>query len=314
MRVFVFLIIGFLIMAVVFTAVIFIPDSQQQSVNISKIDLNRQPQPVVKSDPGGDYILEFFPEPSAEIQDTSITDALIDVQPTTENAVFQPGSQSNSSNVQLELDKNRMLALIHDWIYTDYIEVGQTKQGTINKSRENVSFSIFEGDELNNGIVISSLNNNMAVLQLGESTFNLRRARPPSFYEDVKKTMRPLTPEEQEQAYDYYMRVYGDKFKEMNKDYKPPNGMPAPRRVSQEEQKKGLETYWEQYGKNFKQESANFKPQFYYNQDMREAYEKYWMQFGNGQEKPSFDEVFSNQNSSGPGSRLVPAEVLQQRQ
>lgn len=314
MRVFVFLIIGFLILAVVFTAVIFIPDTQQQSVQISKIDLNRQPQPVVKSDPGGDYILEFFPEPSAENQDSSLSDALIDAPPSAQKAIYQPDQNINSTDVQMELDKNRMLALIDDWVYTDYIEVGQTKQGTIKRSRENISFSIYEGEDLNNGIKIATLTSDVALLQLGEATFNLRRARQPSFFSDVKREIRPLTPEEQEQAYEYYMRVYGDKFKEMSRNYKPPNGMPKPRQVSQEEQQKALDTYMKQYGSQFKQESANYKPQFYYNQDMRKAYDKYWQQFHGGENKPSFDDAFANQAASGPDARLVPAELLQQRQ
>lgn len=315
MRPFIFLIIGFLLFAVVFTVVIFLPQSTNQSVTVTKIDLNRQPLPVVQSDPGGNYILEFFPEPSDAIQNPMPANTLTGVQPNVvPNQMQEPSTQTDPNEIQKELDKNRMLALIHDWVYTDFIAVGTTKQGTINKSRDNLSFSVFEGETLENGINIASLNNDSALLALGEAEFYLRRAAPPTFYEEVKRTLRPLTPQEQEQAYDYYMRVYGDKFKEMSKNYVPSNGMPPPRKVSEEEQRQGLEQYWQQYGKNFKQESANFKPQLYYNQNLRDAYEKYWKQFGNGDSKPNFDEIFASPNSVGPDARIVPAEQLQSGQ
>lgn len=312
MRPFVFLILGFLIFAVVFTIVIFMPQSNVQNISVTKIDLNRQPQPVVQSDPGGNYILEFFPEPSDMIKQP-----LAQAEPVPSEAGVQAElqtettAQPNTTDVQKEIDKNRMMALIHDWVYTDFIEVGQNKQGTINKSRDNLSFSVYEGEELENGINVAELTNDSALLALGEATFYLRRAAPPDFYEEVKRTMRPLTPDEQTRAYDYYMRVYGDKFKEMSKNYTPPNGMPMPRQVTTEEQKQALDHYWKQYGQNFKQESANFKPQLYYNQNQREAYEKYWKEFGNGEPKPNFDEIFAQPNTSSPDSRLVPAEQLQ---
>ncbi len=316
MRPFFLLIIGFLLFAVVFSVVIFLPHSDKTNVIVNRIDFNRQPQPVVQSDPGGDYILEFFPEPTPEQNDPSLTEALQDAEPSPKNSQSGTVAETalDSAQVQKELDKNRIISLIHDWVYTDFMEVGRVKQGTIKKTRENLSFTVYEGEQLDNGIEIESLTNDAVLLALGEAKFPLRRAKQPKFYEEVKRTMRPLTPEEQEQAYDYYMRVYGDKFKEMSKNYKPPHGMPTPGRVSKEQQVKALEEYWSRYGKQFSKESANYKPEFHYPKNMRDAYEKYWNQFGNGQEKPQFEDIFEKPGNTGPDARLVPAEQLQQQQ
>ena len=102
-------------------------------------------------------------------------------------------------------------------------------------------------------------------MKLGEETFTLRRVEEPSFFGEVKQQMRPLTVEEQEKAYEYYMRRYGDKFKAYSASYEPPYGTQNPKRVTPEEKKKGLQDYLERYGKQFQSEAAQNPGNFPYN-------------------------------------------------
>jgi len=115
--------------------------------------------------------------------------------------------------------------------------------------------------------------------------------------------MRPLTVEEQEKAYEYYMRRYGDKFKAYSAMYEPPYGTQNPKRVTPEEKQRGLQDYFDRYGKQFQQEAQQNPVQFPYT-EQKENYIKYWQTFFPDRPMPSFDEVFNKNNPSAPGSRV----------
>ena len=305
MRPFLFLIICAVVVVIVASVIIFSPEPAKTKIAVHLVDLNRQPQPVIQSDPAGSNILNFFPDPSEALPFQQEGD----VETTETEAAPTPAESSGDANQALaskELDRNRLLALIDDWIYTEYKQVGATKIGTIQQTRSNVYLSIFEGRELENGIFVASLNSDAATLNLGEASFTLHRAQEPTFFVEVKQTLRPLTPDEQQQAYDYYMRVYGEKFKAWSEGYKPPNGMPMPQPITDEQKAKGLEEYWNRYGNQFHRENTQFKAPFFYGEKQRGEFDKYWDKFHPGVPKPAFEQIFGNANPLGPGARISP--------
>jgi len=146
------------------------------------------------------------------------------------------------------------------------------------------------------------------MLNLGEAVFHLRMAKIPPFFDEVQKTYRPLTPDEQAQAYDYYMARFGEKFKEQSKNYKPPYGTQMPRKVTPAERQKGLEDYMKAYGNQFQQNPNNpgmsGQNSFPYSNQQREAYQKYWESHHAGQPMPDFDKIFGVGSQVGPGNRI----------
>lgn len=298
MRAFIIVACCILVVAVVVSVITFAPEPSRENIEVTRIDIDRQPQPVIESDPGAEHILEFFPEPSEPLN--LPTPILSENVPEPGEEEAAPPAEPELSNE--EMDRNRLLALIDDWVYTDFNQVANRKTGSIRQSRSNMFLSVYEGQQMDNGIRVASLESEAVTLELGESSFVLRRAKEPEFFADVKENLRPLTPEEQKQAYEYYMIVYGEKFKAFSQGYKPPHGMEMPRRVSPEEQQKGLEEYWERYGKQFRRENQEYKTPFQYGEEQREQYEKYWEKYFPDRPKPAFNNLFRN-NEAGPGAR-----------
>ena len=176
--------------------------------------------------------------------------------------------------------------------------------GTIRKTRENEILVVYEGKELDNGIKVAQLTVEACTLKLGHDILTLRRGEGPSLFQEVEQQMRPLTVEEQEKAYEYYMRRYGDKFKAYSAMYEPPYGTQNPRRVTEEEKQKGMQEYFDRYGKQFQKEAQQSPMQssFPYNEQQKENYIKYWQTFFPDRPMPAFDDVFKN-NTTVPGSR-----------
>ena len=289
-----------IVVVVVVSVVIFAPEPSRKDLVISRIDINRQSHPVLQSDPGADHILEFFPEPT-EFPSPSHSFQSDDNEPTTQPA---PSQEEEDQVISAELDRNSLLSLIMDWNYVDFMMVGSTKSGTIHQQRLNNYLSVFEGMTLENGILVSRLSSEVALLKYGEAEFPLQRAVEPEFFKNVKETLRPLTPKEQEEAWEYYMKRYGRKFQEYSKGYKPPHGMKNPRPVSQEEQAKGLKEYWARYGQQFRNENQKNKPEFPYGEKQKELFEKYWALHHPGKPMPDFEQLYGNRKAQPPWSRI----------
>ena len=295
------------VVGVVISVVMLVPTPTKNRVEVARLDLNRQPEPVLKSDPAAERILDFFPEPKESLP----------LAPSPEMGVAPPQPapavppEAKPEMFSKELDRNRLLNLIDDWIYVDFSQVGSAKLGRIQITRENSFLEVNEGTKLQNGIIIAQLTRESAMLKLGEASFLLRLAQEPKFFEEVKQTLRPLTPEEQKEAFDYYMARFGDKFKEQSKDYQPPAGAQNPRQITPEDRKKGLEQYFEKYGKQFQKEGSQYKVPFPYGEKQQELYQKYWKKFHPDQPMPEFDKLYINQNANpnatNPGSRIQPS-------
>lgn len=300
MRAFLVILTCFIVVGIVLFAMLQAPAPQKPQIAVSRIDAVQRPQPVLQSDPVADRILDSFPEPSQIIPATPAenTAAVPTVtQPIAPN-IPKPGPGKSE-------DLNRLLALIDDWIYVDYSQIGaQNKTGTIRKTRENELIGVFEGKELENGIKVAKLTDDACTLQLGKESFSLRRVEEPSFFQEVKQQMRPLTVEEQEKAYEYYMRRYGDKFKAYSAMYEPPYGTQNPRPVTPQEREKGLQDYFDRYGKQFQQEAQQNKSSFPYTEQQKENYKKYWQTFFPDRPMPAFDEMFNKNNQLTPGARV----------
>lgn len=299
MRAFLLVATCFIVVGIVLFAMMQAPTPQKPQIAVSRIDSVQRPLPVLQSDPASERILDSFPEPTPIPPGAAVEN--LAASPTA-----LPAAPNNSkAGAGLSDDFNRLLALIDDWIYVDFSQIGtQNKTGTIRKTRENELIGVFEGKELENGIKVTKLTDDACTLQLGKESFVLRRVEEPSFFQEVKKQMRPLTVEEQEKAYEYYMRRYGDKFKAYSAMYEPPYGAQNPRPVTQQEKEKGLQDYFERYGKQFQQEAQQSKGSFPYTEQQKENYKKYWQTFFPDRPMPAFDDMFNKDNQTVPGSRI----------
>jgi len=301
MRTFVVLFTCVLVIGIVVFAVLQAPQPKKVEIAVNRIDPARQPLPVLQSDPAAEHVLDLFPE---------------GVEPTPGAGVAShPGEASGAEAAtqparvipDIERDINRLMALIEDWVYVEFSQIGDSnKTGTIHKTRDNTFFNVFEGQTLENGIQVNQLTGDAVILRLGEATFPLRLALVPKFFDEVKENPRPLTPAEQEEAYNYYMRRWGDKFEKFSENYKPPYGTQMPQQVTQQDQEQGLKEYQERFGNQFMKETQQYNQGYPQTQEQRDAYKRYWEKFHPGKPMPDFDQLFTPQPQVGPGARIVP--------
>ncbi len=287
-----------LVVLIVFV-VVNVPTQSKKEIAVKPIDIERQPKPVVEADPAAKHILDFFPKETQPLPvqvPPDITEVPQPV-PTEEPAASQPKDRK-------ELDKHNLLAYVHDWVYETYSQVGTTKLGHIRDTRQNVLIKVFVGKQFDNGIEVTQLTAEHVLLKLGESTFRLRRAEVPDFFEDIKKNPRALTPEEQAQAYEYYMIRWGDKFKELSKGYQPPVGMQNPRPITEEEKEKGREEYLKRYGQKFEHHGKNYKVPEMNPEKQQELYQRYWEKYHPNRKMPDFSGMMQSQIHTGPGARV----------
>ncbi|MBN2328899.1 MAG: hypothetical protein JXR73_17300 [Candidatus Omnitrophica bacterium] len=308
MRAFLLLFTCFVVVGVVLFAMMQAPTPQKSDISVSRIDAVKRPLPVLQNEPATDAILDSFPlpteQPAAPPSEENAAAAPTAVQP------VNPASPQQSPNDRSNL--NRLLALIDDWIYEDFSQIGSQKTGTIRKTREKELLGVFEGKELENGIKVVQLTDDSCKLSLGDESFTLRRVEEPAFFQEVKQQMRPLTVEEQEKAYEYYMRRYGDKFKAYSAMYEPPYGAQNPKRVTPEEKQRGLQEYFKRYGSQFQKEAKQNTTTFPYTEQQKENYIKYWQTFFPDRPMPAFEELFTDQNGqTAPGSRVQTEEQTQ---
>ncbi len=287
-----------LVVVLIVFIVVNAPVDKKEQITVNTIELERLPKPVLQSDPAADHVLEFFPEP----KDSLPLEAPPEITTVPQSQTPQSGQKENPKNVMIH-QKHNLLALIHDWVYVTYSQIGSTKLGHIHDTRNNVMIKIFEGKIFDNGVEVTKLSPDRALLKLGEATFPLQRAEKPSFFEEIEEKPRALTPEEQVQAYEYYMKRWGHKFQEYSKGYQPPPGMQNPQPVSPEMKKKGLEQYKERYAKKFKRNEKEYRMPALNAETQREMYKKYWQKYHPDREMPDFDNIYKSTLNESPGSR-----------
>lgn len=297
MRLVLIAIMSIMVVGIVLFVVFNEPVPSKPDIEVARIDITRQPQPVLPNDPAADHILDFFPDPK-DIVPTQPSEEVI--QPILE----RPTPSNKPKYSREEYDLNRLLAMISDWVYTNFSQVGDNKFGQIHKTREKEYVDIHEGKKLENEIQIARLTEDAVTLALGEAQFNLRLAQKPEFFDELKDKWRPLTPEEQQQAYEYYMRRYGDKFKTASQGYKHPAGLPLPKPVSQQQQQEGMQEYMKMYGNRFAKEAETYKQPFPGTEKQRENFKKYWERYHPGLPAPDFDKTFASQAQLGPANRV----------
>ncbi|MGC9326160.1 MAG: hypothetical protein ACP5I1_00870 [Candidatus Hinthialibacter sp.] len=308
MRAFLLLFTCFVVVGIVLFAMMQAPAPQKTEISVSRIDAVKRPLPVLQNEPAADSILDSFPlptePPAASSSEESAAAPPDVVQP------VNPASPQQSLKDRSNL--NRLLALIDDWIYEDFSQIGSQKTGTIRKTREKELLGVFEGKELENGIKVARLTDDACTLSLGDESFTLRRVEEPAFFQEVKQKMRPLTVEEQEKAYEYYMRRYGDKFKAYSAMYEPPFGTQNPKRVTAEQKQRAMEDYFKRYGSQFQKEAQQSPVKFPYTEQQKENYIKYWQTFFPDRPMPSFEDLFTDQSRQvGPGARIQTEEPSQ---
>lgn len=248
--------------------------------------------PLTTPTPAKDAFVEYFPQigtPTALQQPATLA--------TREVPAVAP-TATPTEGVDIQEDdpaKVVLLSLLADWIYTDYTQVASTKRGRLEHLKTKEQREIWEGIELENDVVVASLSSEAAVIQLADATFSLRIVRRPAFFDELMKKPRPLTPEEQQEALDYYMRVHGDRMRELSKHYKPLPGVTLPSSPpTREEIQKSRERYMQMYGQRFKQEES-LSPTVMPSQQQRQNFERYWKTYRPGEPMPPF---LSRMNSS----------------
>ncbi len=303
MRIFLLLFTCLFVIGIVLFAMMQASQPKKPEIVVTRLDEAPRPLPVLQSDPAAEHILEFFPEPDTFIQSPSPNE--------NENKSGKNNSalgNATTQKKQLKPDITRLLSLINDWVYVDYSQIGASKKGNIRKTRDNELLIVFEGKELDYGIKVAQLSDEACTLELRDEKFTLRRAEEPNFFQEVHQKMRPLTKDEQDRAYEYYMRRYGDKFKKYSEMYKPPFGTPMPKRVSSQQKQQGLQDYMNRYGNKFVKEGEQYQGSgpFPYTEQQKENYKKYWQTFFPDRPMPNFDKAFSKENQVGQGARVEP--------
>lgn len=261
--------------------------------------------PLTTPTPAGDAFIEYFPP-----MDTPSPQAIPAMMPTSVPAGESPVS---TPTVRQEITgdqpaKMALLSLLGDWIYTDYTQVASTKRGRLEHLKTKEQRQIWEGMEFDNNIVVASLSPEAAIMKLGEATWALRMARRPAFFDEVARNPRPLSPQEQQEALEYYMRVYGDRLRELSKNYKPLPGVSVPSAPPTKEQiEKSKQKYMQMYGRRFQQEQM-LRPTFSRAsiEEQRRNFERYWRTYHPDKPMPPFP-IQSN-NTSQQMPLILPTE------
>ncbi|MDX9754852.1 MAG: hypothetical protein RBU29_12890 [bacterium] len=298
----------FLVIGIILVVVTNDPVSTKVEVVAPKVVLSHMSVPIMKYDGDPERVLEFFP--ALQVPDAPAEAATQEIEPGT-SMVAQPAQSESGFSSQGE-DRARLLALIDDWVYVNFSQVGQTKQGRINQTKKNQVLTVYEGDQLESGIQVTLLTNAAATLRLGEAVYNLPLAVEPEFFKELRSTNnpRPLTPDEQKQALEFYMNRWGHKFKAMSEGYQPPPGMMMPQQMTPEQNQKGLEEYRKRYGQLNPHSPNDVKVPYPYPAQQRENFENYWKRFHPGEPMPDFEQLESYRNQFGPGNRIQSADEL----
>lgn len=140
--------------------------------------------------------------------------------------------------------------------YINYIQLGDVRRGEILNTLKGETHQVYEGYELPGQILVESLSPATATVRLNDVTRVLALARRPAFLDDPGRHDKVPSPEQQAEARDYYMTVYGDFLREQAKNYKPSTGVPVPHQLTAEEEEAAKKAYMETYAKQFVQDDA----------------------------------------------------------
>ncbi|MDP8246225.1 MAG: hypothetical protein P9L94_19235 [Candidatus Hinthialibacter antarcticus] len=289
------------LVAAVVAITVFKPTAPVTStVEAPRIALAEQPRPLAPGGRGSDSILELFPElkdAAVILQDDLFT------PPTTMAAepYVPPSDEIN--------DKARLLSLVNDWIYVNFSQLGQKKNGTIQKTRTSEYFIVFEGQTLETGITVHQVSEDQVTLHMGEAAFALRLAKKPEFFDDVRKNPRALTRDEQVEAYEYYLKRFGDKFKALSQNYEPLPGYQMPTKITAQQQQKAMQDYQEKHGRVFQREQMMYGKTATNStlDEQKVNFRKYWQQFHPSEPMPDY-ETYLQANDVGPAKRILSDE------
>ncbi len=189
-----------------------------------------------------------------------------------------------STSVIQEVTSNPELALAQRVLglaYIQYAQLGTTKRGRMENGRGDI-YSVFEGYALPGGVVVRKLGPRAAVVQLNEATRTLKKINRPGMFDDLDiRRGRPLTPEEQALARNYYNDRFGDVMRDLSKNYKPPNGGQMPHPRTPEETAELKKKYMEDFGNRMSEEQKRAAP-LYQKRDLALEHKhkvEYWKRF-----------------------------------
>ena len=139
------------------------------------------------------------------------------------------------------------------WVYVGFSQVG-TRRGTIEDTIRKRTYQVYEGYELPGKIIVETLTPRAATVSLDSATYELEIVRRPAFMDRPDLLSYMPTEEEQNQAREYYNKLYRDKLADQGKHYKPVTGVKVPHRPTKEEEEIGKQEYEKNYGQKFREE------------------------------------------------------------
>jgi hypothetical protein len=306
MRAFLLLFTGMFVIGVIVFVVVSTPEPTQPEIVVPRLDTAFQFSPVIQNEVDPEAIMRYFPDVSEII----IGDASAEqpAENTSPSRLEEAGIKPHGVAMDKE-DRSALLAMIDDWVYINFSQIGATKRGRINQTRTNNILTVTEGEVLSNGIEVAQLSTEAATLRLGQSVYHLPLAIEPDFFKEMKdsKNPRPLTPDEQKVALDYYMRRYGHKFKALSEGYQPPPGMKMPQQMTQEEYQESMRKYMNRQGMTFQAENEQFGSSSAQTEQQKEYFRQYWQKYHPDRPMPNFEDLQTMQNQFGPANRILPS-------
>ncbi|MFH1742104.1 MAG: hypothetical protein ABIH23_24135, partial [bacterium] len=162
--------------------------------------------PVRTPAPDTSTFLECFPDigmPTVQ----QVAEQLPTPEPVSETPAAEP---TPPQEVSMEKSaRSVLISLLLDWHYVNYTLIASKKSGMLENFKTNDRRAIWEGMKMERDVLVASLSEQSAVMQLDDATFELRLVERPSFFDRLAEKRGPLTPEEQQEGLEYYMKVYG---------------------------------------------------------------------------------------------------------
>jgi hypothetical protein len=206
-----------------------------------------------------------------------------------EPSIPQPEQTPEAEVPPIEPGRNALINLLLNWNYVDFTQIASTKRGRLEHFGTKEQREVTEGMPFEHDIVVASLSPEAAIMQLGSATYALPLIKVPAFLENLKNRKGPLTPEEQQQGLDYYMQIYGNKMKELSRDYRPLPGVNLPKPPSKQQIEESKRRYKEVYGRQFQQEQALTGQQNLDSAEtQRQNFERYWRTYHPDKPMPTF--------------------------
>lgn len=177
-----------------------------------------------------------------------------------------PGPTGTPTQIPLSSDKDRLLWITKDWVYRGFQQIGDWKRGRFTHQKlANESFHAREGEVIEKGVAVVSLDRLVAVVGLGEATHSLACVPEPEYTLEQMRKRYQDGPPSQEQIHanmTAYWENYGKRFNEAGKRYTPKPGerMPPREPPSVEQQQTARAEYLERVMPTLKARNANWTP------------------------------------------------------